>query len=105
MFDSDRSAAMSLLEADRVEALQKEVQDTRSVLNVDALLVRTVKLASSFGERSISNFFSRLAQDAVAALVSDCNFPSLRRNKNVENFLNRCECTTKALEELLLQGG
>ena len=31
-------------------------------------------------------------QDSVSALVQDCDLPSLKRNKNVQNFLERCEC-------------
>ena len=28
----------------------------------------------------------------MAALVSDCDSQSLRRNKNIDSFLQRCEC-------------
>ena len=31
-------------------------------------------------------------QDAVTALYQDCNYQSLSRNKNLENFKKRCEC-------------
>ncbi len=30
-------------------------------------------------------------QDSLQALCCDCSFPAIRRNKNVENFLNRCK--------------
>lgn len=30
-------------------------------------------------------------QDSLPALVADLSFPAIRRNKNVENFLNRCK--------------
>ncbi|XP_065843073.1 rho-associated protein kinase 2-like isoform X2 [Oscarella lobularis] len=40
---------------------------------------------------SKSPLFADSLLDSVAALVVDCNLPSLRRNKNVENFLTRYE--------------
>ncbi|XP_064605904.1 rho-associated protein kinase 1-like [Liolophura sinensis] len=49
----------------RLKALEERVRDAKSEIHVDGLL------------------------DSVTALVADCNFPGLRRNKNVENFLNR----------------
>lgn len=30
-------------------------------------------------------------QDSMNALVLDLDFPALRKNKNIETFLNRCE--------------
>lgn len=30
-------------------------------------------------------------QDSISALVQDCDLPSLKRNKNVQNFLERCK--------------
>nr|ALB75327.1 rho-associated protein kinase [Oscarella sp. QS-2014] len=40
---------------------------------------------------SKSPLFADSLLDSVTALVEDCNLPSLRRNKNVENFLLRYE--------------
>ena len=33
-------------------------------------------------------------QDAVTAVFQDCDYPSLSRNKNLENFKRRCELTS-----------
>lgn len=30
-------------------------------------------------------------QDGLDALVYDLDFPALRKNKNIDNFLNRCK--------------
>lgn len=38
-----------------------------------------------------SIFYSNHFQDGIIALVTDLDTPALRRNKNVENFLNRCK--------------
>lgn len=35
--------------------------------------------------------FVFLFQDSMNALVLDLDFPALRKNKNIETFLNRCE--------------
>lgn len=32
-----------------------------------------------------------LFQDGLDALVYDLDFPALRKNKNIDNFLNRCK--------------
>ena len=32
-----------------------------------------------------------LFKDGIEALVNDCNYPQIRRNKNVENFVQRCK--------------
>ncbi|XP_020630687.1 rho-associated protein kinase 2-like [Orbicella faveolata] len=37
--------------------------------------------------------------DGIQSLVCDCDFPALRRNKNVENFLQRYEKPCKVIEE------
>ncbi|KAJ7375003.1 Rho-associated protein kinase 2 [Desmophyllum pertusum] len=37
--------------------------------------------------------------DGIQSLVCDCDFPALRRNKNVENFLQRYEKPSKIIEE------
>ncbi|XP_048581823.1 rho-associated protein kinase 2 isoform X3 [Nematostella vectensis] len=58
----------------RHEKLENIVRDSRSPLYVDGLL------------------------DGIEALVNDCNFPQLRRNKNVENFLQRYEQPTRVIQ-------
>ncbi len=35
--------------------------------------------------------FVFLFQDSMNAMVLDLDFPALRKNKNIETFLNRCE--------------
>lgn len=44
------------------------------------------------------NYFSKhlillgfFFQDGLDALVYDLDFPALRKNKNIDNFLNRCK--------------
>lgn len=37
--------------------------------------------------RCLFGFF----QDGLDALVYDLDFPALRKNKNIDNFLNRCK--------------
>ncbi|KAL9980422.1 hypothetical protein ACROYT_G009010 [Oculina patagonica] len=37
--------------------------------------------------------------DGIQSLVCDCDFPALRRNKNVENFLQRYEKPSKIIED------
>eukprot|EP00117_Sycon_ciliatum_P005950 scpid82562/ scgid3663/ Rho-associated protein kinase 1; Rho-associated, coiled-coil-containing protein kinase 1; Rho-associated, coiled-coil-containing protein kinase I; p160 ROCK-1 len=60
---------------DRLTGLYEKVVDTESLLHADALL------------------------DSIAALVQDCDLPSLKRNKNVQNFLDRYVEPVKAISE------
>jgi hypothetical protein len=62
---------------ERVHNLETMIVDSKSPLFADSLL------------------------DSVTALVLDCNLPSLRRNKNVENFLGRCKRLFLATHALL----
>lgn len=39
----------------------------------------------------IKAFLFPVLQDSMSALVHDLNFPPLRKNKNIEAFLSRCE--------------
>ena len=50
----------------RLRDLESRIRDPRSVLNVDCLL------------------------DAVQSLVADCDHPALRKIKNVDSFVSRC---------------
>eukprot|EP00117_Sycon_ciliatum_P036277 scpid14936/ scgid1448/ Rho-associated protein kinase 2; Rho-associated, coiled-coil-containing protein kinase 2; Rho-associated, coiled-coil-containing protein kinase II; p164 ROCK-2 len=68
----------SLLPKDRLVRLYEDVHDPVSVFHIDALL------------------------DGVLAMVNDCNFPSMRRNKNVENFLDRYEKPVRRINEARL---
>ena len=49
------------------ELLTHPLSDCRSIINVDCLL------------------------DAVQALVADCDHPAIRKIKNIDAFVNRCE--------------
>ncbi|XP_068083475.1 rho-associated protein kinase 2 [Anabrus simplex] len=49
----------------RLRELEEKIQDPRSIANVDCLL------------------------DTVQALVADCDYPSVKRMKNVEAYMNR----------------
>ena len=51
----------------RLSMLEDRIQDNRSIINVDCLL------------------------DAVQALVADCDHPAIRKIKNIDAFVNRCE--------------
>ena len=51
----------------RLRDLESKLQDPRSILNVDCLL------------------------DAVISLVDDCDHPAIRKIKNVDAFVSRCE--------------
>lgn len=62
-------------ERQRRENLERSVQSPRNELYIEGLL------------------------DGIQSLVSDCNFPALRRNKNVENFLQRYEKPSKVIEQ------
>uniref|UniRef100_A0A8D3B6A3 Rho-associated protein kinase 2 n=1 Tax=Scophthalmus maximus TaxID=52904 RepID=A0A8D3B6A3_SCOMX len=41
-----------------------------------------------------------ISQDSVNALANDLNYPALRKNKNIESFLNRYEKAVSQLREL-----
>ncbi|OWA53912.1 Rho-associated protein kinase 1 [Hypsibius exemplaris] len=58
---------------DRLRSLERDLVNARSELNVDCLL------------------------DGIQALVTDCAFDAVRRNKNVENFLTRYEKSAKSI--------
>lgn len=62
-------------ERKRRENLETYVRDPRNELYIEGLL------------------------DGIQSLVCDCDFPALRRNKNVENFLQRYEKPSKVIEE------
>ncbi|CAB3381685.1 Hypothetical predicted protein [Cloeon dipterum] len=63
----------------RVRALEERITDPRSVTNVDCLL------------------------DTVQALVSDCNHPAVRRQKNVEAFINRYDGVSRDISGLRMK--
>uniref|UniRef100_A0A9J8AHN3 Rho-associated protein kinase n=1 Tax=Cyprinus carpio carpio TaxID=630221 RepID=A0A9J8AHN3_CYPCA len=46
------------------------------------------------------SFCSCLLQDSVTALALDLNHPALRKNKNIDSFLNRYEKSVSCLREL-----
>ncbi|XP_078675705.1 rho-associated protein kinase 1-like isoform X7 [Branchiostoma floridae x Branchiostoma belcheri] len=66
---------MELQLDDRLARLEQRVRDLKCEINIDGLL------------------------DGIAALVTDCNFPALRKNKNVDNFLTRYEKWVEFIEE------
>lgn len=74
---------------DRYSRLGQEITDPKSILYVEGLLV-SVWVRGCSSQRSTPSRPS--PQDAMAALVSDCDSQSLRRNKNIDSFLQRCEC-------------
>ncbi len=51
----------------RLAELENKMRDPRSILNVDCLL------------------------DAVQGLLGDCDHPAIRKIKNVDAFVSRCE--------------
>ncbi|XP_059368557.1 rho-associated protein kinase 2b isoform X3 [Carassius carassius] len=60
----------------RVRILESLIRDQRSPLNLESLL------------------------DSVTALALDLNHPALRKNKNIDSFLNRYEKSVSCLREL-----
>ena len=52
---------------ERLRKLEHRIRDPRSVINVDCLL------------------------DAVQSLVADCDHPAIRKIKNIDAFVSRCE--------------
>jgi len=66
---------MALTLEKRYQQLEERLQDQRHVLYVDGLL------------------------DAVQAVYHDADFPSIRREKNFENFLNRFQNSAKYIEK------
>uniref|UniRef100_A0A671QQF1 non-specific serine/threonine protein kinase n=1 Tax=Sinocyclocheilus anshuiensis TaxID=1608454 RepID=A0A671QQF1_9TELE len=60
----------------RVRILESLIKDQRSLLNLESLL------------------------DSVTALALDLNHPALRKNKNIDSFLNRYEKAVSRLREL-----
>ncbi|VDK62999.1 unnamed protein product, partial [Onchocerca ochengi] len=60
--------------------LAEQLLNPRSMLNIDGLL------------------------DALAALVEDCNYPLLRRTKNIDNFVTRYSEAVQQLTALRLKG-
>ena len=86
------SRASIMDERKRRENLETYIQDPRSELYIDALLVSLWLLHSTFVLSGDSRFyFALFCQDAIQSLVCDCDFPAPRGNKNFENFLRRCE--------------
>lgn len=41
--------------------------------------------------RATQTIFVFLVQDLTNALVLDLDYPALRKNKNIETFLNKCK--------------
>ena len=54
----------------RLRDLESKIQDLRSIINVDCLL------------------------DTAQALVNDCDHPAIRKIKNIDAFVQRCEDST-----------
>ncbi|XP_036431089.1 rho-associated protein kinase 2 isoform X1 [Colossoma macropomum] len=63
----------------RLRKLEALIRDPRSAINLESLL------------------------DAMNALVLDLDFPALRKNKNIENFLNRYEKVMSHIRELQMK--
>ncbi|XP_049337123.1 rho-associated protein kinase 2 isoform X2 [Astyanax mexicanus] len=63
----------------RLKKLEAMIRDPRSAINLESLL------------------------DAVNALVLDLDFPALRKNKNIETFLNRYEKVMNHIRELQMK--
>ena len=61
----------------RLRELEAKIRDPRSILNVDCLL------------------------DAVQSLVGDCDHPAIRKIKNVDAFVSRCEYANSSFYDLL----
>lgn len=51
----------------RLRLLEEKIQDPRSIGNIDSLL------------------------DTVQAIYTDCDYPAVKKIKNVEVYMNRCK--------------
>ncbi|GMT28660.1 hypothetical protein PFISCL1PPCAC_19957, partial [Pristionchus fissidentatus] len=71
---------IDLFRIEMEESLVRELVDPLSPLNVESLL------------------------DAVTALVDDCNYPVLRRIKNIDSFVSRYESLARRLNDQRLKG-
>nr|XP_005995982.1 PREDICTED: rho-associated protein kinase 2 isoform X3 [Latimeria chalumnae] len=63
----------------RLKKLEAMITDPRCAVNIESLL------------------------DSLKALVQDLDFPALRKNKNIENFLNRYEKVAAQIRELQMK--
>ncbi|KAB5582172.1 hypothetical protein PHYPO_G00184120 [Pangasianodon hypophthalmus] len=63
----------------RLKKLEAMIRDPRSAINLESLL------------------------DAMSAMVLDLNFPALRKNKNIETFLNRYEAVMGDIRDLQMK--
>ncbi|XP_015207067.1 rho-associated protein kinase 2 isoform X3 [Lepisosteus oculatus] len=63
----------------RLKKLEAMIKDPRSLINLESLL------------------------DSMNALVLDLDFPALRKNKNIETFLNRYEKVTGKIQDLQMK--
>nr|XP_018901090.1 PREDICTED: rho-associated protein kinase 2 isoform X1 [Bemisia tabaci] len=63
----------------RLRKLEERIQDPRSVANVDCLL------------------------DMVQALVADCDYPAVKRMKNIESFMQRYDSVAGDIENLRMK--
>ncbi|XP_061751723.1 rho-associated protein kinase 2 isoform X2 [Nerophis ophidion] len=63
----------------RLKKLEDMMRNPRSALNLESLL------------------------DSINALVLDLDYPALRKNKNIENFLNRYEAVIRQVRELQMK--
>ena len=68
----------------RLAQLEEWIQDNRSLYKLLQSNVLTNDVL-----RSIINVDCLL--DAVQALVADCDHPAIRKIKNIDAFVNRCE--------------
>ncbi len=82
-----------------VTRLAAQLLDDHANANIDGLLV-----GCRIGNlRQIVEF--DILQDALTALVADCDYPALRRIRNIDTFVTRCEllafdCVSRFLQQL-----
>lgn len=62
----------------------------------------SVLFLSCLFNKSNKGLFLFGIQDSVNALVLDLDYPALRKNKNIDTFLNRCESVIENTVELNL---
>lgn len=65
--------------------------DDRAHVNVDVLLVHDSYRLARGSQRSL--------QDALTAIYGDCDYPALRRQRNIELFLDRFEATIGTVKD------
>ncbi|KAJ7414426.1 hypothetical protein WISP_84137 [Willisornis vidua] len=94
--------AAGMLEG-RQRKLESMIRDPRSPVNVESLLqfVKRFQVGLEGILENTSKVF--FPQDGLNSLVLDLDYPALRKNKNIDNFLNRYEKIVEKIRALQMK--